>query len=266
MYKVTAEDISLDVTKEQVKQFFAFCGRIEDIEITKGANHQTAIVTFERASAAKTALLLQHAQLGLNQIKVSTDDHNLDDRDLAAHEEGSDVPQEHKPRTAILAEVLSHGYVLGDTAIQKSIDFDKQNGISATFKTYLSSLQEKASQLDSQFKVTDKAKQVDDKFGITDKTKSQATGIQATLQRYFDSLTQHPVAAKVLSFYSEGVSSAQDIHNEARRLANLRQGNEEGSGVAAKAGEVIHESREKAADAAAAHVPEEKVPKLGSTA
>jgi hypothetical protein len=208
----------------------------------------------------------------------------LDDRDLATHEEGDDVPQEHKPRTAILAEVLSHGYVLGDQAIQKSIDFDKQNGISSTFKTYLSSLQEKAQQIDSQLQVTQKAKQVDDKFGITDKTKSQATGIQATLQRYFDALTNQPAVAKVLSFYSEGVSSAQDIHNEARRLANLRQGSEGGAGStsgagiggstgsSAKPGEVIHESGETAAqkDAAEAaqaqHIPEEKVPKLGSTA
>ena len=65
MSKVTASNISLDVTKEQVKQFFSFCGRIEDIEIHKDPNYQTAQITFERASAAKTALLLQDAVLGM---------------------------------------------------------------------------------------------------------------------------------------------------------------------------------------------------------
>jgi hypothetical protein len=64
MVQVTAEEISLDVTKEQVKQFFSFCGRIQDVSITKGANYQTAKITFERASAAKTALLLEDAVLG----------------------------------------------------------------------------------------------------------------------------------------------------------------------------------------------------------
>lgn len=61
MSKITASNISLDVTQAQVKQFFSFCGRIEDITLEKGANFQTAVITFERASAAKTALLLQDA-------------------------------------------------------------------------------------------------------------------------------------------------------------------------------------------------------------
>lgn len=61
MSKITASNISLEVTQAQVKQFFSFCGRIEDISLEKGANYQTAVITFERASAAKTALLLQDA-------------------------------------------------------------------------------------------------------------------------------------------------------------------------------------------------------------
>lgn len=61
MSKVTASNVSLEVTSAQIKQFFSFCGRIEDISLVKGANYQTAVITFERASAAKTALLLQDA-------------------------------------------------------------------------------------------------------------------------------------------------------------------------------------------------------------
>lgn len=71
MSQITASNISLDVTQAQVKQFFSFCGRIESIELVKGANHQTANITFERASAAKTALLLQDAVLGKNDCQTS---------------------------------------------------------------------------------------------------------------------------------------------------------------------------------------------------
>lgn len=268
MSKVTASNISLDVTQPQIKQFFSFCGRIQDISVEKGANHQTAHITFERASAAKTALLLQDAVLGLDKISITSDDSagEHDDRDLAKHEDGSDAPQEQKPRTAIVAEYLSHGYVLGDGAISRSMEFDRAHGISATFKSILDTAQRKAQDVDARLKVTDKVQDVDAKYAISQTATAQASSLYSSFQRYLDSSTGN----KIRSFYSDLVGSAVDVHTEARRLANIRQGGNDTT----KPGDVIHDSSASTSappsyDPATAQTITEKdqtVPKLGSTA
>lgn len=48
--------------------------------------------------------------------------------------------QEDKPRTAIVAEILAHGYHLSDEVTSRAISFDNQHGLSDRFKSYLSSL------------------------------------------------------------------------------------------------------------------------------
>lgn len=50
------------------------------------------------------------------------------------------VGQEDKPRTAIVAEILAHGYHLSDEVTARAIAFDNQHGLSDRFKSYLSTL------------------------------------------------------------------------------------------------------------------------------
>ena len=101
-------------------------GKITDIKVTpaSAASDSTlsATVTFERDSAAKTALLLDNTQLGDLPVKVestaSLDE--ITERSTTAHEADEDeIRQEDKPRTTVLAEYLSHGYVIGDNVLQK---------------------------------------------------------------------------------------------------------------------------------------------------
>jgi hypothetical protein len=68
--------------------------------------HQRAIITFERPSAARTALLLQDAHLGTSQVHVSSST-PLDGTSTPPSVEKSkpdpDFPQEDKPRTVVVA-------------------------------------------------------------------------------------------------------------------------------------------------------------------
>lgn len=48
--------------------------------------------------------------------------------------------QEDKPRTAIVAEILAHGYKLSDDVAKRAIDLDSKHGLSDRFKGYLSNL------------------------------------------------------------------------------------------------------------------------------
>lgn len=50
------------------------------------------------------------------------------------------VGQEDKPRTAIVAEILAHGYHVSDEVTSRAIALDNQHGLSDRFKSYLSQL------------------------------------------------------------------------------------------------------------------------------
>lgn len=39
---------------------------------------------------------------------------------------GAEISQEDKPVAVVVAEILSHGYVLGDNIVQQAIDFDRE--------------------------------------------------------------------------------------------------------------------------------------------
>lgn len=54
---------------------------------------------------------------------IDEDTPSIHDGEAHAH---GDVPQEDKPRTAIVAEYLAHGYVLSDPIIQKAVAFDRE--------------------------------------------------------------------------------------------------------------------------------------------
>jgi RNA recognition motif-containing protein len=109
------------VTEKQVTDFFSFCGKIQSLTMeADGAEKQKAIITFERPSAARTALLLQDAHLGTSQVHVSTSI-PLDGASTPPsleHKREHDFSQEDKPRTAVAAGISI--YVL-------CIDTDYQN-------------------------------------------------------------------------------------------------------------------------------------------
>lgn len=53
------------------------------------------------------------------------------------------VAQEDKPRTAIIAEYLAHGYHLSDEITKRAIDIDQKHGISQTWKEYLGQIDQR---------------------------------------------------------------------------------------------------------------------------
>ena len=176
------------------------------------------------SSAAKTALLLDHTQLGSSQVQVSSAA-NLDDLagsgSDADHGKGedSDITQEDKPRSRIVAEYLAHGYTISDNAIQRAISLDNKHGVSTRFTNALL-------QYDSKFKVSDRAKGLDASYGITDKANAGWAGLTS----YFEKALGTPTGQKLAQFYTQGDKQVRDIHAEARRLADLKGSKGSGSG------------------------------------
>jgi hypothetical protein len=227
---VHVSNISSTTPEKEVRDFFSFCGKITNLILTpsSGSHDSTlsATVTYERDTAAKTALLLDGTQLGPNPVRVSVAQ-SLDDiagdhiasGDADAPNFGvtpENLRQEDKPRAAILAEYLSHGYVVGDTALQRGIELDTKHGISSRFTGILNSA---LATIDKTTNASGTARSVDSQYHVSDR----AMGATKTLHTYFEKAFGTPTGKRIRSFYQTGEKSLLDIHNEARRLAELRK-------------------------------------------
>jgi hypothetical protein len=212
---VNVKNISLQTSEKEVKDFFSFCGKITKLDLTPtGEATQSATVTFEKETAAKTALLLDNTQLGSTQVQVSSASAHSDDSHYTSNNERDtdEITQEEKPRSRIVAEYLAHGYVIGDKAIQQAIDLDHKHGVSNRFVNTITGLNQK-------YKVDEKAKSVDQSYGVTTKTTSLWSGLTS----YYEKAAGTPTGQKLVNFYTQTSREVQDIHAEARRLADLKK-------------------------------------------
>jgi len=216
---VHVEGISSKTSQDEIRSFFSFCGKIQSLSVTPTNNDlQSATVTFEKETAARTALLLDNTQLGPNSVQVTAAkslDELAAEKRSSAEESAKDhhdhVEQEDKPRGRIVAEYLAHGYLISDKAIEKALELDKQHGVSNRFTTALKSF-------DDKFKAVEKAQAVDNKLGVTDKVNWG----WRSLASYYDKAAGSPTGQKLRQFYETGNKTVMDVHNEARHLADLK--------------------------------------------
>ncbi|PQE23397.1 RNA recognition domain-containing protein [Rutstroemia sp. NJR-2017a WRK4] len=213
---VHVKNISSQTSEKDIKDFFSFCGKITSLEVGSDGETQKATVVFEKETAAKTALLLDNTQLGSTQVKVTSASGS--DEDDGSHytqneeRDSDDITQEEKPRSRIIAEYLAHGYVIGDQAAQRAIDLDQKHGVSSRFLNTLTNLNNK-------YQATDKARGVDQTYGVTQKASSLLSGLTS----YYEKAAGTPTGQKLVNFYTQTSRQVQDIHAEARRLADLKK-------------------------------------------
>ncbi|KAL9099034.1 MAG: hypothetical protein Q9163_005410 [Psora crenata] len=229
---VHVKNIAHQTSEKEVRDFFSFCGKITSLSVTPESqaedSPQSATVTFEKETAAKTALLLDNTQLGPSQVQVSSasglsdmasstgattsDDTNRDENDIA---------QEDKPRSRIVAEYIAHGYAISDAALQRAIALDNKHGVSNRFTSALQNF-------DSKYKASDRAKGLDQSYGISQKAGRGWAGIHS----YFEKAMGTPTGQKLAAFYTQTDKQVRDIHAEAKRLADLKKGGASGGSMA----------------------------------
>lgn len=219
---VYVKNISAQTDDKEIRDFFSFCGKITSLDVKTEGETKSATVVFEKETASKTALLLNNTQLGTSHITVTSatgaSDDSAPDNTTNADRDSDEITQEEKPRTRIVAEYLAHGYVVGDAAIQRAIELDHQHGVSTRFFNTLTSL-------DQKYHATDRARTADQSYGIT----QRASNLFSGLNSYFEKATNTPTGKKLVNFYSQGQKQVTDIHSEARRLAELKKQEHDGS-------------------------------------
>ncbi|SAM86122.1 related to SSP120-secretory protein [Ustilago bromivora] len=143
---VIVTGINKSTAKKQVDDFFSFCGSITKLDlIDDGANHQKAVIEFAKPSAASTALMLHGSLLDGANLSVALEGDataaaSATAATAAQHDDAQPVGQEDKPKTAIVAEYLAHGYHISDEITKRAIELDNKHGLSTKFKGYLSQL------------------------------------------------------------------------------------------------------------------------------
>ncbi|KAI6027559.1 hypothetical protein BKA83DRAFT_675565 [Pisolithus microcarpus] len=211
MSKVKVTGIAKDTSKSTLHDFLR-CA--ED-------QHKSAIVTFERPSAAKTALMLDGSNLNGATLHVSSDAEHADEAEL--HEHPSPVhhiEQSDKPRAGIAAEYLAKGYQLSDHVLRRAIEIDNKQGISKKFLSYINGLDSSMGQraLGPEQTISGKVQSTFNQARERAMSINEQKGISKTAHEYYSKALASPVGQKVLSFYTNTSKQVFDIHEEARRI------------------------------------------------
>lgn len=221
---VHVSNIAPTTTKNDLLHFFSFCGEIINLSVSPADSSENsplkATILFKREEASKTAVLLDGTPLKNSPLSVvpaqSIDE--LAGSHLAssgAVGPDGDIPQESKPLSAIFAEYLAAGYVIGDTVLERGIEFDKKHSLSNKFASYLTSV---LHTLDNTTHASDTAKSMDNQYLISQK----AMEAKSSFQRYFEKVLETGPGNKLRNFYASSEKQVKDIHNEAMRLAELK--------------------------------------------
>jgi len=210
-------NIASITTKEHLHEFFTFCGRISSIDYDEN-NHQ-ATISFEKASAAKTALMLNGGALDGSALTVTSDVAHVEDE----HHHVGEHPleQSDKPRAGIAAEYIAKGYKLSDSILQQAIDMDKKHGISQRFLQYFQSVDKTIGEraLGPQQTVSAKVQATVEQATQQARAVDQQKGYSKIATDYYSKAISSQWGQKVLDFYTKTSKQVIDIHEEARRIA-----------------------------------------------
>ncbi|KAG7663043.1 uncharacterized protein J8A68_003425 [[Candida] subhashii] len=235
MSSVIASNIPSSVSNDKIREFFSFCGTVIQLEsILNNGEFKSVRVEFASPKAVETALLLNDAEFGGDYIKVDSDDAisappqpprptsdaaTTGETDAKTEKEINDLPQEDKPKFAIMAQLLSEGYLISDQIIAKALEFDKQHGFYNKFVDFVDSLDKKYVHLH-------------DPESPVAKNVAMAQGKAQDLQSVFEtsrigqylvSAANHPLGIKIHDFYRGVTKDVLEVHEEAKRLAELKK-------------------------------------------
>ncbi|GJE91898.1 RRM domain-containing protein [Phanerochaete sordida] len=215
-FEVHVSGIAPQTTEQHLNEFFSFCGKISRIDFHQDT--KSAVVHFEKASAAKTALMLNGGTLDGSQLSVTSPSEH---HEQETHHEGP-IDQSDKPRAGIAAEYLARGYKLSDQVLQRAIELDNTHGISNRFLSYISSLDTTLGEktLGPQKTISGKLQETLAQATEQAKTIDQQRGISTKATDYYSRALSSPWGQKVKAFYTTTSKQVFDIHEEARRIAS----------------------------------------------
>lgn len=228
-YTIKVKNISKSATEKAVLDFFAFCGKIERLEMTRDAEGMgEATIVFDSQRSGATALLLTNSVIVDSNIEVvACEDAPVEDE--AVGEEGSSKEQEAEAQPEEAAELAEHadtlkkltdaGYKLGNDAREKINEYDEYLQLTERVKAGASLLSASANSGMAKGKeaantLMEKVNEVDDQYAITETIGNAAKST-------YVSLNEAAVKASDAIVHNEYTQSAvESISNTTAAMSN----------------------------------------------
>jgi len=219
LYSVHVSNISPSTTEAQLKDFFVLCGKIQSIHYSE--KEHTAKVCFDNRNATQTALMLNEANLDGATLSVTSDLTHDDEHHRSVTQDDSFV-QSDKPRAGIAAEYLAKGYILSEDILKRAIEIDNKQGISKRFLSYFQNLDKYMGErtLGPDQTISNKIQSTVGKAVQQARSADEEKGYFKMFQDYYVKAISSPLGQRVRAFYTDSSKQVQDIHEEARRIAD----------------------------------------------
>ncbi|KAG6903282.1 hypothetical protein C0995_000177 [Termitomyces sp. Mi166 len=212
-YTVNVSGLASTTTDVQLHNFFT----ISQIEHEK----DKATIHFEKPNAAKTALMLNGGTLDGSVLTITSENTYHDEENDSQDGSHDHLEQHEKPRAGIAAEYLAHGYILSQKALERAIEIDNEQGISKRFLEYFHRIDKSLGSraLGPDQTISAKVQSTVDAATQRAKTVDEQKGYSKTAFDFYAKAIASPLGQKVRSFYTSTTKRVQDIHEEARRIA-----------------------------------------------
>lgn len=240
-YTAEVTYLSPRATEKDVYDFFAHCGAIEHVEISRcGESACAAYVTFKDAYALGTAVLLSGATILDQSVCIQSWGTTIDESDpwnspLWKPEDDSSTRDTHlgqfvsTPGEAVtvaqnvVETMLAKGYVLGKDALVKAKAFDESHRVSATAAAKVAELSNRIGLTDQIHAGMEAVKYVDDKFHVSEITHSAATatGTAAVVAAMVTGKAAVAAGNAVVnsSYFAKGALWVSDVFSRAAKAA-----------------------------------------------
>ncbi|KAJ2801046.1 Protein vip1 [Coemansia guatemalensis] len=222
---IEVDHIALSADEKTVQEAFAFCGKIDSLELQKQENgYQRALIKFSTVEAAKTALLLSSVLINHEAIEVNPlfrEAHPTTPPSGPGAAQGQQPPQisrsgtaadtnyEGKPALYVAHELLAAGHMLGERVLARASQFDAKYRVTDRTQT-------QARSMDNQYKFSSYLQQWDDKFKISNRAKNA-----------YDKIQSNSVGQKFILTVNDAYQSALQLSKDARDIAERKRANDE---------------------------------------
>ncbi|KAG4979285.1 hypothetical protein JHK85_033243 [Glycine max] len=244
---VKVSNISSTATEQDLREFLAFPGKIEYIEMQSDkGNSQVAYVTFSNPEGAETAVLLSGAVVCGQSLTIAlAPDHALPASAVSVATQTSNAESgESGLRKAedVVTGLLAKGFILGKDALNRAKSFDERHQLTSTATAKVVSLDQKVGFTEKisagTVIVNDKMKEMDEKFQVSEKTKSAISVAEQSVSSAGSAIMKNRYvltgATWVTGAYSRVAKAAEEVGQKTKEkvLAQDNQGKtEEGAHV-----------------------------------
>ncbi|CAA7058273.1 unnamed protein product [Microthlaspi erraticum] len=205
---VKISNVSLDVSKKDVKEFFSFSGDIQYIETRSETQEtQVAFVTFKDPQGAETAMLLTGAVIADHRVSITPAvNYELPQEALSLDSADSFNGFTVKKAEDVVNIMVERGYALGKDAMEKAKAFDDRHNLMSNASATIASLDNKMG-LSEKLSigttvVNEKWREVDERYQVREITKSALAAAEEKASIAGAALMANPYVSSGASWFS----------------------------------------------------------------